>query len=92
MTNSPSLVSNAFKTFMKEAPQQAQAWGSMVQAWLAPAPWIKKRLPWHTCLFWQPYAWKAAFLFTCNPPGRLAPRVKRSSALSWWDYLLQVML
>lgn len=31
MSDSSSLVSNAFMTFMKEAPQQAQAWGSMVQ-------------------------------------------------------------
>ncbi|HWQ45685.1 MAG TPA: carboxymuconolactone decarboxylase family protein, partial [Longilinea sp.] len=26
-----SLVSNAFKTFAEQAPQHAQAWGSMVQ-------------------------------------------------------------
>jgi alkylhydroperoxidase/carboxymuconolactone decarboxylase family protein YurZ len=31
MNNPKSSVSNAFQTFMKEAPQHAQAWGGMVQ-------------------------------------------------------------
>ena len=31
MTNTDSLISNAFQTFMSEAPQHAQAWGAMVQ-------------------------------------------------------------
>jgi alkylhydroperoxidase/carboxymuconolactone decarboxylase family protein YurZ len=31
MSDQPSLVSNAFQTFMSEAPQHAQAWGAMVQ-------------------------------------------------------------
>lgn len=31
MSQQPSLVSNAFITFMQEAPQHAQAWGGMVQ-------------------------------------------------------------
>jgi len=31
MSDSPSLVSNAFQAFMKEAPQHAQTWGAMVQ-------------------------------------------------------------
>ena len=31
MTNQSSLISNAFQTFMSEAPQHAQAWGGMVQ-------------------------------------------------------------
>ena len=31
MSDSSSLVSNAFQTFMKEAPQHAQTWGAMVQ-------------------------------------------------------------
>jgi alkylhydroperoxidase/carboxymuconolactone decarboxylase family protein YurZ len=31
MNTSPSLVSNAFQSFMREAPQQAQAWGALVQ-------------------------------------------------------------
>lgn len=31
MTNTDSLISNAFQTFMTEAPQHAQAWGAMVQ-------------------------------------------------------------
>lgn len=31
MSDPSSLISNAFQTFMKEAPQQAQAWGTMVQ-------------------------------------------------------------
>jgi len=31
MSQQPSLVSNAFMTFMQEAPQHVQAWGSMVQ-------------------------------------------------------------
>lgn len=31
MSNPSSLVSVAFQTFMKEAPQHAQAWGTMVQ-------------------------------------------------------------
>ena len=31
MSNSTSLVSNAFQTFMREAPEHAQSWGAMVQ-------------------------------------------------------------
>jgi alkylhydroperoxidase/carboxymuconolactone decarboxylase family protein YurZ len=31
MSSQKSLVSNAFQTFMNEAPQHAQAWGSVVQ-------------------------------------------------------------
>ena len=31
MSDSSSLVSNAFQAFMNEAPQHAQAWGAMVQ-------------------------------------------------------------
>jgi alkylhydroperoxidase/carboxymuconolactone decarboxylase family protein YurZ len=31
MSNQGSLISNAFQTFMSEAPQHAQAWGKMVQ-------------------------------------------------------------
>ena len=32
MSNQPSLISNAFQAFLNEAPEQAQAWGAMVQA------------------------------------------------------------
>ena len=32
MNEGRSLVSNAFQTFMSEAPEQAQAWGTLVQA------------------------------------------------------------
>jgi alkylhydroperoxidase/carboxymuconolactone decarboxylase family protein YurZ len=32
MTSQTSAVSQAFQTFMREAPQHAQAWGSMVQS------------------------------------------------------------
>ena len=42
MSNQPSLVSNAFQTFMSEAPQHAQAWGAMVQA-LAKASALDKK-------------------------------------------------
>jgi AhpD family alkylhydroperoxidase len=31
MSNQDSLISNAFQTFMSEAPQHARAWGTMVQ-------------------------------------------------------------
>ena len=31
MSNQGSLISNAFQTFMSEAPQHAQAWSEMVQ-------------------------------------------------------------
>lgn len=31
MSDQSNLVSNAFQTFMREAPQHAQAWGGMVQ-------------------------------------------------------------
>jgi len=31
MSNQKSLISNAFQTFVNEAPQHAQAWGGMVQ-------------------------------------------------------------
>ena len=32
MSQQDSLISNAFQTFLEEAPDQAQAWGAMVQA------------------------------------------------------------
>lgn len=32
MSNQAPLISNAFQTFMSEAPQHAQAWGAMVQS------------------------------------------------------------
>jgi alkylhydroperoxidase/carboxymuconolactone decarboxylase family protein YurZ len=32
MSQQTSLVSKAFRTFMAEAPEQARAWGAMVQA------------------------------------------------------------
>lgn len=31
MSDQAPLISNAFQTFMREAPQHAQAWGAMVQ-------------------------------------------------------------
>jgi alkylhydroperoxidase/carboxymuconolactone decarboxylase family protein YurZ len=31
MSDQAPLISNAFQTFMQEAPQHAQAWGAMVQ-------------------------------------------------------------
>lgn len=31
MSNQESLISNAFQTFLSQAPQHAQAWGTMVQ-------------------------------------------------------------
>lgn len=31
MSDQPSLISNAFQIFLREAPQHAQAWGAMVQ-------------------------------------------------------------
>jgi len=30
MSEQPGLISNAFQTFLREAPQHAQAWGGMV--------------------------------------------------------------
>ena len=42
MSDQSSLVSNAFQTFMKEAPQHAQAWGAMVQG-LANASALDKK-------------------------------------------------
>jgi alkylhydroperoxidase/carboxymuconolactone decarboxylase family protein YurZ len=42
MSDQSSLVSNAFQTFMSEAPQHAQAWGSMVQG-LANASALDKK-------------------------------------------------
>jgi alkylhydroperoxidase/carboxymuconolactone decarboxylase family protein YurZ len=42
MRDQSSLISNAFQTFMKEAPQQAQAWGTMVQG-LANASALDKK-------------------------------------------------
>ena len=32
MSEGRSLVSNAFQTFLSEAPEQAQAWGALVQS------------------------------------------------------------
>jgi alkylhydroperoxidase/carboxymuconolactone decarboxylase family protein YurZ len=32
MSDNPNHISDAFKTFMVEAPEHAQAWGEMVQA------------------------------------------------------------
>jgi len=42
MSKQPSLVSSAFQAFMSEAPQQAQAWGTMVQG-LAGASALDKK-------------------------------------------------
>ena len=42
MSNQQSLISNAFQTFMSEAPQHAQAWGAMVQV-LANASALDKK-------------------------------------------------
>jgi alkylhydroperoxidase/carboxymuconolactone decarboxylase family protein YurZ len=42
MNDQTSLVSIAFQTFMKEAPQHAQAWGGMVQG-LANAGALEKK-------------------------------------------------
>jgi alkylhydroperoxidase/carboxymuconolactone decarboxylase family protein YurZ len=42
MSDQPSLISNAFQVFLSEAPQQAQAWGAMVQG-LANASALDKK-------------------------------------------------
>jgi alkylhydroperoxidase/carboxymuconolactone decarboxylase family protein YurZ len=42
MSDQSSLISNAFATFMKEAPQHAQAWGTMVKG-LADASALDKK-------------------------------------------------
>lgn len=42
MSDQPSLISNAFQIFMTQAPQHAQAWGTMVQE-LAKASALEKK-------------------------------------------------
>lgn len=42
MSDQSSLISNAFQTFLSEAPQHAQAWGAMIQA-LATASALEKK-------------------------------------------------
>ena len=42
MSDQSTLISNAFQTFMNEAPQHAQAWGAMVQE-LASATALDKK-------------------------------------------------
>ena len=42
MSDQSSQISNAFQTFMKEAPPHAQAWGAMVQG-LAQASALDKK-------------------------------------------------
>ncbi len=42
MSNQSPLISNAYQTFMQEAPQYAQAWGTMVQG-LANASALDKK-------------------------------------------------
>jgi alkylhydroperoxidase/carboxymuconolactone decarboxylase family protein YurZ len=42
MSDQPSLISKAFQAFMSEAPQHAQAWGTMVQG-LAGASSLDKK-------------------------------------------------
>jgi alkylhydroperoxidase/carboxymuconolactone decarboxylase family protein YurZ len=42
MADQSSLISNAFRSFMQEAPQHAQAWGGMVQG-LASASALDKK-------------------------------------------------
>jgi len=42
MTNQTSSISNAFQTFMNEAPQHAKDWGTMVQG-LASASALDKK-------------------------------------------------
>jgi AhpD family alkylhydroperoxidase len=42
MNEHSQLISNAFQTFQREAPQHAQAWGSMVQGLAAASALDKK--------------------------------------------------
>ena len=42
MSDQSTLISNAFQTFMSQAPQHAQAWGAMVQG-LANASALDKK-------------------------------------------------
>jgi alkylhydroperoxidase/carboxymuconolactone decarboxylase family protein YurZ len=42
LSDQPNLISHAFQTFMREAPQHAQAWGGMVQS-LAGASALDKK-------------------------------------------------
>jgi alkylhydroperoxidase/carboxymuconolactone decarboxylase family protein YurZ len=42
MGNDSTLISNAFQTFMREAPEHAQAWGGVVQG-LAKASALDKK-------------------------------------------------
>jgi alkylhydroperoxidase/carboxymuconolactone decarboxylase family protein YurZ len=42
MSNQSNLISNAFQTFMTQAPQHAQSWGGMVQG-LANASALDKK-------------------------------------------------
>jgi alkylhydroperoxidase/carboxymuconolactone decarboxylase family protein YurZ len=42
VSDQPSLISSAFQAFMSEAPQHAQAWGTMVQG-LATASALDKK-------------------------------------------------
>lgn len=42
MPDQQSLISNAFRTFMSEAPQHAQAWGAMVQGMASASALDKK--------------------------------------------------
>jgi hypothetical protein len=67
MSNPSSLVSLAFQTFMKEAPQHAQAWGTMVQGLANASALDKKRRLWHIWQFWPQCAQTVALLFMCRP-------------------------
>jgi alkylhydroperoxidase/carboxymuconolactone decarboxylase family protein YurZ len=42
MSDQSALISTAFQTFMREAPQHAQAWGGMVQGMSAASALDKK--------------------------------------------------
>ena len=42
MSDQPTLISKAFQAFMSEAPQHAQAWGTMVQGMASASALDKK--------------------------------------------------
>jgi hypothetical protein len=44
VSDQQSLISNAFQTFMREAPQHAQAWSTLVQGLAGASALDKKTL------------------------------------------------
>jgi hypothetical protein len=77
MTEPAPRISQAFQTFLTEAPQHAQAWGGMVQGLAQAGALDTKTAAWPTWQCERPCGWKAAFPFMSGSPEAPARRVAK---------------